>query len=53
MNEKIYRTMNNVGNGNVALGIIVLIAGIAGIVGGVLSIINGIKLKKRKSDILF
>lgn len=53
MNEKIYKTMNNVGNANVALGIIVLIAGISGVVGGVLSIINGVKLSKRKSDVLF
>lgn len=53
MNEKIYKTMNNVGSANIALGIVVLIAGVACVAGGILTIINGAKLSKRKSDILF
>lgn len=50
MNEKSYKTMKSVGGGSIALGIIVLVTGIAT---GVLTIINGARLLKEKSDILF
>ena len=46
MNEKIYKTMAVTGAGNIALGIIVLVSGI-------LVIVNGAKILKRKSDIIF
>lgn len=50
MNEKSYKTMKSVGGGSIALGIVVLVTGIAT---GVLTIINGARLLKEKSDILF
>ncbi|HJB28101.1 MAG TPA: hypothetical protein IAA06_04820 [Candidatus Blautia faecavium] len=49
MNEKIYKTMSKSGACNLALGIIVLVTGI---VAGILMIVNGAKLIKRKTDIL-
>lgn len=49
MNEKIYKTMSNTGAGSLALGIIVLTTGL---VTGILMIVNGAKLLRRKSDIL-
>ena len=42
-NEKTYKTMANVGAGDLALGIIVLVTGI---VTGILMIINGARLLK-------
>lgn len=50
MNEKIYKTMTRCGAGSVALGIIVLITGITS---GVLMLISGARLLKRKSEITF
>lgn len=49
MNEKIYKTMSNSGICSLVLGIIVLVLGTAS---GILMILNGAKLLKRKSDIL-
>lgn len=49
MNEKIYKTMSAAGTSSLVLGII---AATAGVVTGVLMIINGAKLLKRKSEIL-
>ena len=49
MNERIYKTMANPGAGSLALGIVVLVTGL---VTGVLMIVNGARLLKRKSDIL-
>lgn len=49
MNEKIYKTMSSTGAGSLTLGIIVLVTGV---VSGILMIVNGAKLLKRKSDIL-
>lgn len=49
-NEKIYRTVSQVGAGSLALGIIVLVTGV---VSGVLMIVNGAKLLKRKCQITF
>ena len=50
MNEKVYKTMARCGPGNIALGIVVLVSGVAA---GILVLINGIKLLKRKSEITF
>ncbi|HIT05096.1 MAG TPA: hypothetical protein IAB53_00385 [Candidatus Scybalocola faecipullorum] len=50
VHEKIYRTMKNVGAGNLVFGIIIIIAGVTV---GVMSIVNGARLLKNKSNILF
>lgn len=50
MNEKAYKTMAGVGAGNIAVGIIVLTVGLAA---GILMIVNGGRLLKRKSDLTF
>ncbi len=49
-NEKTYKTLAVAGAGNLVLGIVVLVTGI---VCGVLVIINGAKILRRKSDIIF
>lgn len=48
MNEKIYKTMSRTGACSIAVGIITLVTGAA----GVLMIVSGSRLLKRKSDIL-
>lgn len=48
--EKAYRTMRNSGAGSIAVGIIVLVVGIAT---GIVSIVNGAALLKNKNDITF
>lgn len=50
MQEKNYRTTKSVGGGNIALGVIVIVCGL---VCGILTIINGARLLKEKSDRLF
>jgi hypothetical protein len=50
MMEKIYHTMKSVGVWNLVMGILLIIAGI---VSGILLILNGAKLLKKKSDLLF
>jgi hypothetical protein len=50
MMEKIYNTMKSVGVWNLVLGILMIIAGL---VAGILLILNGSKLLKKKSDLLF
>lgn len=50
MEEKIYKTMRGSGALNIAIGIMILVAGIAG---GVLLIISGARLLSSKSKILF
>lgn len=50
MNEKTYKTMTGVGAGNIALGIIMLVSGVAC---GILAIVNGARILKRKSDLIF
>ena len=49
MNEKIYKTMSRTGACSVAVGIVPLVTGVAT---GILMIISGARLLKRKSDIL-
>ncbi len=48
--EKIYKTMRDTGAGSIAVGIIILVAGI---VVGIISIINGTLLLKRKNELTF
>jgi hypothetical protein len=48
--EKIYKTMRNTGAGCIALGIIITVTGLTV---GILSIVNGALLLKRKSEIEF
>jgi threonine dehydrogenase-like Zn-dependent dehydrogenase len=50
MDEKVYKTMAVTGAGNIALGVIMLVSGIAC---GIVAIVSGAKLLKRKSDIIF
>ena len=49
MNEKIYKTMSRTGACSVAVGIVTLGTGVST---GILMIISGARLLKRKSDIL-
>ena len=49
LNEKIYKTMSRTGACSIAVGIITLVTGVAA---GVLMIVSGSRLLKRKSDIL-
>lgn len=49
MNEKTYKVISQAGGGSIALGIIILITGIAS---GVLMIINGARLLKQKYKIM-
>ena len=48
--EKVYKTMRNTGAGSIALGVIILVYGL---IIGILSIVNGALLLKRKNDITF
>ena len=50
MNEKTYKAMKGAGAGNLVLGVIILVTGI---VCGILTIVNGAKLIRHKSDIIF
>lgn len=50
MNEKIYKTMARCGAGSVALGIVILVTGI---ISGILMLVSGARLLKRKSEITF
>lgn len=50
MNEKTYKTMSVTGAGSIAIGIVMLVSGV---VCGILSIVNGARLLKQKSDIIF
>ena len=50
LEEKIYKTMNSVGIWNLVLGIVVVVVGA---LSGVAMIVNGARLLKRKSDVLF
>ena len=50
MMEKIYNTMKSVGVWNLVLGILMIVMGA---VAGILLILNGAKLLKKKSELLF
>lgn len=50
MMEKIYNTMKSVGVWNLVLGIVLILSGLAA---GIFLIVNGAKLLKKKSDLLF
>lgn len=50
MGEKIYKTMKGAGAWNIALGVVLLVVGIAS---GILMIVSGAKLLSDKSKILF
>lgn len=50
MQEKIHKTMGRVGAWNIAVGVVLIVIGLGA---GILSIINGAKLIKEKSGILF
>lgn len=50
MQEKSFKTMRSVGGASIALGIIMIISGL---VCGILTIVNGGRLLKEKSDHLF
>lgn len=50
MSEKVYNTMRSIGGWNIALGVVVIVVGIAV---GTLQIIHGGKLLSDKKDITF
>lgn len=50
MQEKSYKTMKRVGGYNIAVGVIAIASGV---ICGILMIINGARLLKNKSDMLF
>ncbi|MEE1195292.1 MAG: hypothetical protein UHS54_00195 [Lachnospiraceae bacterium] len=50
MNEKVYKTMSRSGAWNLAIGVVVMVTGIAS---GVMLIVNGAKLLKQKYQITF
>ncbi len=49
MNEKIYKTMGRVGGGNIAMGAVLVVVGVA----SVLMIVSGAGLLKRRGEIMF
>ena len=50
MTERVYKSMRLVGAANIALGIIVLVTGVAT---GILAILGGAKLLKSKNELTF
>lgn len=50
MKEEIYKTMNSAGAGNIAIGSILIVLGVAA---GVIAIVSGAKLLTKKDDLLF
>ena len=50
MSEKIYKAMKNTGALNIAVGIVILVVGIAA---GVMAIVSGAGLLKTKKNIMF
>ncbi len=48
--EKIYKTMRDTGAGSIAVGVTILVLGITV---GIISIINGALLLKRKNELTF
>ena len=49
-NEKVYRTMSFAGAGDIGVGVIVLVVGVAA---GVMAIVNGARLLGARKNILF
>lgn len=50
MNEKIYKTMSSTGAGSIVVGIVIMVTGL---VCGILAVVNGARLLKKKSEIIF
>lgn len=50
LNEKIYKTMKQVGAWNIAIGVTLIVLGV---LSGVMTIVNGARLIKDKSNIMF
>ena len=50
MMEKVYRTMRNTGAANIAVGIVMIVAGLGA---GIVAIVSGAVLLKRKSELTF
>jgi len=50
MEEKIYKTMGRCGAWNIAVGVVVIVIGIAA---GVIAILNGAKLIKDRTGLMF
>lgn len=48
--ERVYKTMRNTGASNIAIGIIMIIVGVSA---GIMAIVSGAVLLKRKSEIIF
>lgn len=48
--EKVYKTMTSVGAANIAIGIIIVTAGLSA---GIITIVNGARLLANKKDITF
>ena len=48
--DRAYKTMSGAGAGSIVIGVIILVSGVTA---GVLSIINGARLLKDRSDVLF
>lgn len=48
--EQAYKTMSRVGAGNIVIGIVIAVAGLAA---GVIAIISGARLLKRKNELTF
>ena len=51
MNEKAYKAMSIVGAANIAVGIVILVVGIAA--GVMIAIVSGAKLQKEKQGLTF
>lgn len=49
MNEKIYKTLSLAGAWNIVIGTVILVCGIAC---GVLAIVSGARMLRRKSDVM-
>ena len=48
--EKIYKTMRNTGTANIAIGIVLIVIGLSA---GVLAIVTGANLLKKRSQLTF
>lgn len=48
--EKVYKSMNRIGAANIAIGIVIIVAGVSA---GIVAIVGGARLLKNKSEITF